>query len=837
MLSLLSTSALAAGLASLATATLDLKGVELGGTFYPVSEREYIIDEQVRKFKSTQQPRRKSMGFGPQLPHAHYRSNVYQIQTNGFSPLPKDTHPHIVAKKFVEDFIGSQLLDGRIGYWLRPDSYTDSTTGVSHVYMGQTYMGMPVTNAHMNINVKDGKVISYGSSFYTGTPEELSLSGSEGTSTHRDFCENIISHFFSHPKRPLTHGFAVQDNSQVTFEEELDAEQEHDLAGAYNLYHDNCMDGAPRYPFWFDSHSLNGDSFMTSVPEALAVFMLAAAPDVSFREMIAANMDTYLQSMVVNPRPAHLHASTGYHWAEFDIEGVVGAVKPVTVSVGYHQVPTKSGSVSMTLAYKFVVEMQDNAYEAYVSVASPHNILSVADWVSDSPIPPPKAPEERPAANYNVFTWGINDPAEGKRTIQLENDDLLASPVGWHSIPFVNDPSYKPVAGKKEEEFYRNTTTTWGNNVFAQENWEGANNFMENGRPDAGSKLAFNFTYDPKSTEKSEAEAEANAYINATVSQLFYTCNMIHDMFYRYGFTEEAGNFQQYNFGRGGKENDAVIANAQDGSGYNNANFMTPPDGTNGRMRMYLWNTALPYRDGDFEAGIVIHEFAHGISTRLTGGPLNSGCLGWGESGGMGEGWGDFFATSIRANKVYSDYAMGAWAANTPKGIRNYVYSTNETINPSTYKTLDKPGYWGVHAIGEVWAQILWVVQQGLIAKHGFSDTLYPPLAYENGTVPEGDFYKKDGEKLIPKHGNSLSIQLVVNGMKLQPCQPSFFDARDAIIQADQELTGGENFCTLWEGFSSRGLGPAARVDGRTPWGGGIRTNDYATPAQCKTFA
>jgi extracellular elastinolytic metalloproteinase len=129
---------------------------------------------------------------------------------------------------------------------------------------------------------------------------------------------------------------------------------------------------------------------------------------------------------------------------------------------------------------------------------------------------------------------------------------------------------------------------------------------MENGRPDAGSKLAFNFTYDPKSTEKSEAEAEANAYINATVSQLFYTCNMIHDMFYRYGFTEEAGNFQQYNFGRGGKENDAVIANAQDGSGYNNANFMTPPglfqpsylvnriltfkiDGTNGRMRMYLW--------------------------------------------------------------------------------------------------------------------------------------------------------------------------------------------------------------------------------------------------------
>ena len=50
---------------------------------------------------------------------------------------------------------------------------------------------------------------------------------------------------------------------------------------------------------------------------------------------------------------------------------------------------------------------------------------------------------------------------------------------------------------------------------------------------------------------------------------------------------------------------------------------------------------------------------------------------------------------------------MGSWAANIEKDIRNYPYRLNETINPSTYKTLDKPGYWGMHAIGEVWAQIL----------------------------------------------------------------------------------------------------------------------------------
>ena len=110
---------------------------------------------------------------------------------------------------------------------------------------------------------------------------------------------------------------------------------------------------------------------------------------------------------------------------------------------------------------------------------------------------------------------------------------------------------------------------------------------------------------------------------------------------------------------------------------------------------MYVWNTAIvsvistsflpeisrlilsqPYRDGDLEAGIVIHELSHGLSTRLTGGPMNSGCLGWGESGGMGEGWGDFIASTVRAHKKYQDIPMGAWASNQDGGIRNYPYST-----------------------------------------------------------------------------------------------------------------------------------------------------------------
>ena len=99
-------------------------------------------------------------------------------------------------------------------------------------------------------------------------------------------------------------------------------------------------------------------------------------------------------------------------------------------------------------------------------------------------------------------------------------------------------------------------------------------------------------------------------------------------------------------------------------------------------------------------------------------------------------------------------------ARNTCRDIQTLTVNQDEAINPSTYKTLDKPGYWGVHAIGEVWAEILWVVLQRLIEKHGYSDDLYPPAPLEDGTVPHGDFYRTDlVGSLVPKHGNSLMVQ------------------------------------------------------------------------------
>src|SRR5262249_8459700 len=125
------------------------------------------------------------------------------------------------------------------------------------------------------------------------------------------------------------------------------------------------------------------------------------------------------------------------------------------------------------------------------------------------------------------------------------------------------------------------------------------------------------------------------------ITNLFYWCNREHDVAYSLGFTEAAGNFQTNNFGLGGVAGDPVQADSQDGSGTDNANFSTPPDGASGRMQMYIFDYTNPYRDGDFDNEIICHEHGHGISLRLLG---NGNGLNGVQGGGMNEGMSDFWA-------------------------------------------------------------------------------------------------------------------------------------------------------------------------------------------------
>jgi len=524
------------------------------------------------------------------------------------------------------------------------------------------------------------------------------------------------------------------------------------------------------------------------------------------------------------------------------------------------------------------------------------------------------APVPLPSGNtggafYNAFPFPVESPAHGSRQLIADPAASLPSPFGWHDTD-----------GQTGAEF----TITRGNNVFAYE--DANNDDLPGYSPDGGPMLVFNHPFNKDSSVSHNRDA--------AITNLFYTNNYIHDILYPSGFDEPSGNFQVNNYGRGGLGNDHVLAEAQDGSGTNNANFATPPDGYNPRMQMYLWSAAaqtscsslevlspasiagfktigtasfnppsafslmmksivlaqdgvgtasdgcsaltnaaaisgkiaiidrgtcdfatkvlnaqaagavgviiannvsgstpptmsgtplspvtIPTvsvtqstgnsiktqlsggqtvnanliicfppgpRDASFDNGIIAHEFGHGVSNRLTGGPAAASCLGNAEQGG--EGWSDWLAlvTTIepgdsgampRGIATYSVYQSPAGG-----GIRRFPYSTDMSINPQTYAAVGSSTT--VHQRGEIWCDAIWDMTWFLIRDFGFDPDLI------NGSA-----------------GNNIAIRLVLEGMKLQPCSPGYIDGRDAILLADDILYGSAHRCQIWEAFARRGMG------------------------------
>lgn len=258
--------------------------------------------------------------------------------------------------------------------------------------------------------------------------------------------------------------------------------------------------------------------------------MIAATPNADMVPEILSKYDHYIDRMS-SYMDSHFVGGETHVPIEF-IDNVPETVNPVRARLAYVQVPD-GDSTHLDLVWKFEVEMEDNWYEAAVSANPPHKIISVVDWASDALAPIPR--KGKGPATYTVFKWGVNDPSEANRTSETEYQDKLASPWGWHSLPVAHDPHS---ANKRfaRGDMIRDNTDTWGNNVFAHENWEGRNAYISNYRPDGGEDLKFHYPYDPKPTTKEDALEEAKKYINATVTQLFYTTNMVHDLYYRYVF-------------------------------------------------------------------------------------------------------------------------------------------------------------------------------------------------------------------------------------------------------------------------------------------------------------
>jgi extracellular elastinolytic metalloproteinase len=158
-----------------------------------------------------------------------------------------------------------------------------------------------------------------------------------------------------------------------------------------------------------------------------------------------------------------------------------------------------------------------------------------------------------------------------------------------------------------------------------------------------------------------------------------------HDITYQFGFTEEAGNFQTNNFGKGGREYDPIIIKNNHSGKKNNSFFSAPEDGLPGVLTTLYWDTAKPNRVASFDNTILAHEYFHGVTNRLTGGAQKANCMNNQESKSLGEGWSDFFSFLMQTKSTDrrdTDFVIGSYARNSPKGLRSFPYSTDKKRNP-----------------------------------------------------------------------------------------------------------------------------------------------------------
>ena len=361
---------------------------------------------------------------------------------------------------------------------------------------------------------------------------------------------------------------------------------------------------------------------------------------------------------------------------------------------------------------------------------------------------------------YEVFALPFASPYAGDRTIVEHPADAIASPFGWHDLN-----------GEEGAE----STLTSGNNANA---YEGNDNFGH--QPDGG--ISLNFTGYPFDQEFSEDFQ----YEDASITNIFYWANILHDITYRYGFTEAAGNFQHNNYQNGGAPRDALILECQSTFRPCNASFSTQGDGIPPVLTVNLCGD----KDGAFDATVIAHEWGHGLSDRLTDGWLR--CLTHRET--PSEGWSDWLALVVTIQpedtgetpKAIANYLRNQGPDGT--GIRTFPYSTDMNVNPHTYESVATTK--GVHPIGSIWGEILWEATWSLIDAYGFNP----------------DIYNFTGD-INTDAGNIMAIAVVIEGLKFTHCRPGFVDARDAIIQAASQIYGGDVVCVLWEAFAKRGLG------------------------------
>ncbi len=319
----------------------------------------------------------------------------------------------------------------------------------------------------------------------------------------------------------------------------------------------------------------------------------------------------------------------------------------------------------------------------------------------------------------------------------------------------------------------------------------------------------------------------------ATVN-LFAMHNRMHDFAYFLGFTERNWNAQDFNFGltETFRENDPIIGDVQSGvlvGQRDNANMITLPEGVASITNMYMWQPLAgafyaPCVDGDYDMGVIGHEYTHMIENRMIGKGANRTGH---HAGAMGESHADLTAMEYLNEHGFvptdgeNPYAVGTYATgNKVRAIRNYGMnfpsfggvpepSEQLMINALNFSDMgyDLTGP-QVHADGEIWSKTNFAIRQALNAKY---DDGYPPDDQELQTSCA------DGE--TPPQGcpgNRRWMQLVFDSYLLMPTNPSMLQARDAQLAADLMRFGGANQKELWLEFARHGFGRNATSSNTT---------------------
>jgi hypothetical protein len=335
----------------------------------------------------------------------------------------------------------------------------------------------------------------------------------------------------------------------------------------------------------------------------------------------------------------------------------------------------------------------------------------------------------------------------------------------------------------------------------------------------------FAFPYDPANTvheyfqdgivgDPMPFPDPSDVALNAKIVETFYAANWLHDVFYRAGFDEVAGNAQQSNYGRGGIEGDPLLVHA----GFNGTVTFPAPEGESPVLDLGLNPRSASRRDQGMDFSTMAHEWGHTMIGRLAGGPDGTGMDNL-QGMAMHEGIADFISVLVNYNDgddPHAAFPVGSYGnldyiefrttlppVEAPAdamyfGIRRYPYSLDPVKNPLTFRNLaepppaDRPYYnWKdrgqilgePHTAGEVFSEALFSCFGRIVLAH-----------------PDAR----------PEHNRDRMAAYLVAGLAAFRFQPSMLDARDAILSVIRFASPFEDYPACRAGFAAHGMGAGA---------------------------